>query len=104
MNMPPKNKTSVTRNTHMPSEALSRCWSNVSNCPYNSPVRCTRRSSLDRYRLAGPRVVKSRCCLVFPLSRRKGWVTLHIEAQVMPVVEVVRLPIDLGRDIEILCE
>src|SRR5580692_402273 len=106
MNMPPKNKTSVTRNTHMTSEALSRCWSNVSNCPYNSPVRCTRRSSLDLYatRVHASLISLLLVVLVVPVGRRQRRVTLYVEAQIVTIVEVVRLPIDFGRDIEIFGE
>src|SRR5581483_5447855 len=32
MKRPPKNMTSVTRNTHIPTVAVSRCWSAVANC------------------------------------------------------------------------
>src|SRR5690242_16069203 len=32
MNIPPKNRTSVARNVHIPSVDASRCWGMSSNC------------------------------------------------------------------------
>src|SRR5712664_3902711 len=106
---PPKNKTSVTRKIHMPSAADSFCWSSVSKCPYSSPVRCTRCSSLPSsgWRLiarnaggASPAPTYQHNELVVSMSRGERLCPGH-QSKIRTAFIVVWLPGHFGCDMEI---
>src|SRR5579863_1637691 len=103
-NTPPKNKISVTRKTHMPSEAVSFCCSSVRYCPNNSPVRCTRCScSLSLATPALQPVNKTGESVVAVRGRRLLRYRSE-QTQLRPMLEIVNLPVDYRRFMEILGE
>src|ERR1700756_4292943 len=107
--IPPKNITSVTRNIHMPSVAVSFCCSSVLNCPYNAPVPCTPHSSNRQVQAPTARLSPGRgpaFISVVPVGRRhharRTLSTRNIKPQVRPVVEVIGFPVHNRFYVEIL--
>src|SRR5207302_10290088 len=122
----PKNRISVTRKIHMPSVAVSFCWSSVLYCPNSSPVRCTRCSfnklrwlllhrltdlKIGHYtgpnrwrRKAAAAAYKNSVVAVRGRKLSRHFRLRTCEAQIRTVNEVVRLPIHNGSFVEIFSE